>query len=176
MRHDPTRRVAADRHILSGGDAFFCHNVPAARSGVFPPCRSLFPAAPPMFPAQGRVSLHPAAIKRRGHWWRHSPIRTTIIMPGLPLPSSGVGRRDGGESGEQLASNGSARGRRRQQRSSPSTSAGSYRNQTTGEPFSWSVANDVMLPMVLRMHTRQERHMKLFEAVRANFGDAGLRA
>jgi hypothetical protein len=33
-----------------------------------------------------------------------------------------------------------------------------------------------MLPVVLRMHACQERRMKLFEAVRANPGDAGLHA
>jgi hypothetical protein len=43
-------------------------------------------------------------------------------------------------------------------------------------PFSWAVANDGMLPVVLRMHVCQERRMELFKAVRANLDDAGLRA
>jgi hypothetical protein len=54
--------------------------------------------------------------------------------------------------------------------------AGSYRNQTTGEPFSWAVAGDVMLPVVVRLHAFQVLRMELLEAIRANPGDAGLRA
>jgi hypothetical protein len=44
------------------------------------------------------------------------------------------------------------------------------------EPFSWAVIDDVMLSVVLRMQACQERHMELFEAVRANPGDVGLHA
>jgi hypothetical protein len=95
-------------------------------------------------------------------------------MPGLHLSSSCVGRRDGGELGEQPANNGSARGRRRQERNSPSTGASSYRNQSTGEPFSWVVLGDVMLPVVLRLQACQERRIELLEVMRTNPGDAGL--
>jgi hypothetical protein len=55
------------------------------------------------------------------------------------------------------------------------TSADSYHNQTTGEPFFWAVATDVMLPVVLWMQTCQESRME-FEVVHANPSDAGLRA
>jgi hypothetical protein len=68
-----------------------------------------------------------------------------------------------------------ARGQRRQQRS-PSIGAGSYHNQTTEEPFSRAVLGDVMLSVVLRLQACQERHIDLLEVVRANPGDAGLRA
>jgi hypothetical protein len=51
---------------------------------------------------------------------------------------------------------------------------GSYRNQTTGEPFSWAVAGDVMLPVVVRLHAFQELRMDILKAMRANPGDAGL--
>jgi hypothetical protein len=53
---------------------------------------------------------------------------------------------------------------------------GIYRNQTTGEPFSWAVAGDVMLSMVLRLRALQELHMNILEALRANPSDADLRA
>jgi hypothetical protein len=33
-----------------------------------------------------------------------------------------------------------------------------------------------MLPVVVRIHACQERRMELFEAMRANLGDASLRA
>jgi hypothetical protein len=79
--------------------------------------------------------------------------------------------------GEQPASNGVARGRRRQQGPSDAQPGfGSYRNQTTGEPFSCAVASDVMLPVVLRMQACQERRMEIFQDVRANPSDAGLQA
>jgi hypothetical protein len=79
--------------------------------------------------------------------------------------------------GEQPASNGVARGRRRQQGPSDAQPGfGSYRNQTTGEPFSCAVAGDVMLPVVVWLHAFQEMRMELLEAMRANPGDAGLRA
>jgi hypothetical protein len=62
-------------------------------------------------------------------------------MLGCPLPSSGAGHRDGRAVGEQAANNGESRGRDRQQGTSAAPpGAGSYRNQTTGEPFSWAVA------------------------------------
>jgi hypothetical protein len=118
------------------------------------PRRDMFLSAPPLYKGEASGGIPPS--KQRPP------------MPGLPLSTSVVGRRDEGEEGEQPASNGSARGRWCQQRSSPSTCAGTYRNQTTGEPFSWAVATDVMLPGVLRMHACQERRMELFEAVRAN--------
>jgi hypothetical protein len=44
------------------------------------------------------------------------------------------------------------------------------------EPFSWAVAGDVMLLVVVRLHACQERHMEIFEVVRTNPGDAGLHA
>jgi hypothetical protein len=88
-----------------------------------------------------------------------SPIRTTSTMPGRPVPSSGADRRDGGEAGEQVANNGDSRGRRRQQGTSDLPRAGSYHNQTTGKPFSWAVAGDVMLSVVARLHAYQELRM-----------------
>jgi hypothetical protein len=73
------------------------------------------------------------------------------------------------EMGEQPASNGVARGQRRQQGpSTVTTGFGSYRNQTTGEPFSWVVSGDVMLPVVVRLHAFQELRMEFLEAMRAN--------
>jgi hypothetical protein len=80
--------------------------------------------------------------------------------------------------GEQQAeNNGESQGWRRQ----PGTSAtppgtGSYRNQTAGEPFSWAVAGDVMLLVVVRLHAYQELRMELLEAMRANHGDTNLGA
>jgi hypothetical protein len=68
------------------------------------------------------------------------------------------------------------RGRRRQQGTAASPDARTYHNQTTGKPFSWAVAGDVMLPVVVRLRACQERRMELFEVVRANPGDASLRA
>jgi hypothetical protein len=38
------------------------------------------------------------------------------------------------------------------------------------------VADDVMLPVLLRLHAFQELRMDILEALRANPGDAGLRA
>jgi hypothetical protein len=38
------------------------------------------------------------------------------------------------------------------------------------------VAGDVMLPVVVRLHAFQKLRMELLEAMRANPGDAGLRA
>jgi hypothetical protein len=38
--------------------------------------------------------------------------------------------------------------------------AGSYRNQTSREPFSWAVIGDVKMPVVLRMQACQERRME----------------
>jgi hypothetical protein len=55
-----------------------------------------------------------------------------------------------------------ARGRQRQQGPSAAQPGfGSYRNQTTGEPFSWAVADDVMLPVVERLHAFQEVRMDI---------------
>jgi hypothetical protein len=54
--------------------------------------------------------------------------------------------------------------------------AGSYHNQTTGKPFSWAVAGDVMLPVVVQLHAFQELRMELLEAMHVNPSDAGLRA
>jgi hypothetical protein len=54
--------------------------------------------------------------------------------------------------------------------------AGSYRNQTTEESFSWAVAGDVMLSVVVRLYAFQELRMELLEAMRANPRDTGLRA
>jgi hypothetical protein len=66
-----------------------------------------------------------------------SPTAKTSIMPGRPLPSSGAGRGDGRAAGKQAANNGESRGRRGQPGTSAAPpSAGGYRNQTTGEPFS----------------------------------------
>jgi hypothetical protein len=50
----------------------------------------------------------------------------------------------------------------------------SYRNQTTGEPFSWAVTGNVMLPVVLRLRVFQELRMDILEALRANPSDVGL--
>jgi hypothetical protein len=81
------------------------------------------------------------------------------------------------EMGEQPASNGAARGRWHQQGPSAAPpGAGSYRNQTTGEPFSWAVAGVVMLLVVVRLHALQDLRMELLEAMCVNPGDAGLRA
>jgi hypothetical protein len=80
------------------------------------------------------------------------------------------------EMGEQPANSQPAMGRREEGPSAAPPSASSYRNQTTGEPFSWLVAGDVMLPVVVRLHVFQEPRMELLEAMRANPGDAGLRA
>jgi hypothetical protein len=80
--------------------------------------------------------------------------------------------------GEQQAdNNGESQGWRHQ----PSTSAappdaGSYYNQTIGEPFSWAVVGDVMLLVVVRLHANKELCMELLEAMHANHGDANLRA
>jgi hypothetical protein len=60
--------------------------------------------------------------------------------------------------------------------SSHSISARSYRNQTTGEPFSWAILSDVMLPVVLWVQACQEHRIELFKVVRANSGNVGLRA
>jgi hypothetical protein len=68
------------------------------------------------------------------------------------------------------------RGRRRQQGTTASPDAGTYHNQTTGKPFSWAVAGDVMLPVMVRLRACQERRMELFEVVHANPGDTSLRA
>jgi hypothetical protein len=40
----------------------------------------------------------------------------------------------------------------------------------------WAVTSDVMLPVVVRLRAFQELCMELLEAIRANPGDAGLRA
>jgi hypothetical protein len=79
--------------------------------------------------------------------------------------------------GEQAASNGESRGRRRQ----PGTSTappgtGSYRNKTIREPFSWEVAGDITPRVVVQLHAYQELCMELLEAMCANPGDAGLHA
>jgi hypothetical protein len=75
-----------------------------------------------------------------------------------------------------MTNNGSVQRWRRQPGSSPSTSAGSYCNQTTDEQFSWEVPDEVMLPVVLQRQACQEHQMELFEAVRGNPDNAGLRA
>jgi hypothetical protein len=77
---------------------------------------------------------------------------------------------------ESQASRRPAMGRRDQLGSSPSTGAGNYRNQTTGEPFSWGVLGEVMPPVVLQRQACQECRMDLFEAMSANPDNAGLRA
>jgi hypothetical protein len=70
-----------------------------------------------------------------------------------------------------------AQGRQRQQGPSAAEPGfGSYRNQTIGEPFSWAVDGDVMLPVVVRLHAFQELRMDILDAMRASPDDAGLRA
>jgi hypothetical protein len=73
------------------------------------------------------------------------------------------------EMGEQPTSNGVARRRWHQQGPSAAQPGfGRYRNQTTGEPFSWAVAGDIMLLVLLRLHAFQELHIDILEAMRAN--------
>jgi hypothetical protein len=82
----------------------FGHRVPTACLSVFPPRRWLYPTTPPQFP---KVMFPPPhRYIKAMPLAEASPIRTTSIMPGHPLPSSGAGRRDGGEAGEQPASKG----------------------------------------------------------------------
>jgi hypothetical protein len=137
-----------------------------ASSSVFPPPRRSFLPSEMFLAALCYIKARPVA--------EGFPYPPNKHHDRPPSSYSGAYNHNGGESGNQTTSNGSAQGWQRQPDSSPSTSAGSYCNWTIGEHFSWEVLGEVMLLVVLQWQACQERRMELFEVVHANTDNAGL--